>query len=144
MNASHGNHPAHHTTASEDRVSAREKAGLGLGRVVVEGTPGSQYVLVHPIYNMQLGMNPALISLIDFIKRFWDAMIDPVIGQFSDNSRSRWGRRLPLMAGAIVPLALLFAALWWFPRQATEMQLFWHLLVVSLASRGGTNEPSLL
>jgi len=35
--------------------------------MIVEGTHGSQYVLVNPVYNMQLGMNPALISVIDFI-----------------------------------------------------------------------------
>src|SRR4051812_31158407 len=93
--------PTHHQTAAQDRVSTREKIGLGLGRMVADGTHGSQYVLVNPIYNMQLGMNPALLSLIDFIKRFFDAMIDPLLGQFSDNFRSRWGRRIPLIAAAV-------------------------------------------
>jgi GPH family glycoside/pentoside/hexuronide:cation symporter len=37
------------------------------------------------------------------------------------------------MAASILPLALLFGALWWFPRQATEHGLFLHLLIVSLA-----------
>ena len=59
--------PLHHQTAPQDRVSTREKIGLGLGRMVAEGTHGSQYVLVNPVYNMQLGMNPALFSLIDFM-----------------------------------------------------------------------------
>jgi len=122
-----------HHTAPTDRVPLREKIGLGCGRMVVEGTHGSQYVLANPIYNMTMGMSPALLSLIDFIKRIWDAMIDPVIGQFSDNFRSRWGRRLPLMAASLPLLALLFAALWWFPRDASETGLFWHLLLVSLA-----------
>src|ERR1700677_2269936 len=122
----------HHETAAEDRVSLREKIGLGFGRTVVEGTHGSLHVLVSPIYNMTLGVNPALISSIVFIQRLWDAMIDPFFGQFSDNFRSRWGRRLPLIFAATFPLALLFAALWWFPRNATEGSLFWHLLLVSL------------
>lgn len=100
--------------------------------MIVEGTHGSQYVLVNPVYNMQLGVNPALLSLIDFIKRIFDAVTDPLIGQFSDNFRSRWGRRLPLMAVALLPLSLLFGALWWFPAGAGEMGLFWHLLLVSL------------
>jgi GPH family glycoside/pentoside/hexuronide:cation symporter len=37
------------------------------------------------------------------------------------------------MAASILPLALFFGALWWFPRQATEHGLFLHLLIVSLA-----------
>jgi GPH family glycoside/pentoside/hexuronide:cation symporter len=122
-----------HPTQACDRVPLKEKIGLGFGRMVVEGTHGSQYVLVNPIYNMTMGLNPALISLIDFIKRIWDAMIDPVVGQFSDNFRSRWGRRIPLMGLATLPVSVLFAALWWFPRHASGTGLFWYLLFVSLA-----------
>lgn len=124
--------PVHRTTAATDRVSVREKIGLGLGKVVAEGTHGTLHVLVNPIYNMTLGVNPALISTIVFIQRLWDAMLDPLWGSFSDNFRSRWGRRLPLLAAGAFPLALLFAALWFFPREAGPDRLFWHLLLVSL------------
>lgn len=120
------------TTNAVDRVSLRERIGLGLGKVVADGTHGTLHVLVNPIYNMTLGLNPALISTVVFIQRIWDAMLDPVWGNFSDNFRSRWGRRLPLMLTACLPLALLFAALWWFPRGASQSWLFWHLLLVSL------------
>lgn len=116
-----------------DRVPLREKIGLGAGKVVVEGSHLTLHVLVSPIYNVTMGVNPALISTVVFIQRFWDAMLDPLIGQFSDNFRSRWGRRLPLLAGSALPLAILFGALWWFPRYASEHALFLHLLVVSLA-----------
>ncbi len=120
-------------SATTDRVPLREQVGLGAGRVVVEGSHLTLHVLVSPIYNVTMGVNPALVSTVVFIQRFWDAMLDPAIGQFSDNFRSRWGRRLPLLAVSALPLALLFGALWWFPRQATEHGLFLHLLVVSLA-----------
>jgi GPH family glycoside/pentoside/hexuronide:cation symporter len=110
----------------------REKIGLGFGRVVTDGTHGTLHVLLNPIYNMTLGVNPALISTIIFIQRIWDAMLDPVCGQFSDNFRSRWGRRIPLLLVSALPVALLFAALWWFPSGAGPGYLFWHLLVASL------------
>lgn len=121
-----------HETLPGDRVSWREKLGLGFGNAAA-GCPATFHTLVGPIFNMTLGMNPALISTILFIQRIWDAFSDPVIGQYSDNFRSRWGRRLPLMAGAALPMCGLFLALWWFPRHASEMTLFWYLLVVSLA-----------
>ena len=113
-----------------------KKIGLGLGKVVYEGTHGTLHVLVNPIYNMTLGLNPALISTILFIQRIWDGMLDPVCGSFSDNFRSRWGRRRSALLAVAVrcPLALLFlAALWFFPRDASSNVLFWHLLLVSLA-----------
>src|SRR3954471_1201457 len=122
-----------HATASTDRVPIREKIGLGAGKVVVEGSHLTLHVLVSPIYNVTMGVNPALISTVVFIQRIWDAMLDPLIGQFSDNFRSRWGRRLPLIAVSALPLAILFAALWWFPRVASEHALFLHLLIISLA-----------
>lgn len=119
-------------TPNRDRVPWRERIGLGFGRLTADATHGTLHVLVNPIYNITLGVNPALISSIVFIQRLWDAMMDPLWGQFSDNFRSRWGRRRPLMVLAAVPLALLFGLLWWFPRGASETHLFLHLLIVSL------------
>src|ERR1700710_2266913 len=98
--------PPSRVTASVDRVPVREKIGLGLGKVVADGTHGTLHVLVNPIYNMTLGLNPALISTIVFIQRLWDGMLDPVWGSFSDNFRSKWGRRRLLIAVAALPLAL--------------------------------------
>jgi GPH family glycoside/pentoside/hexuronide:cation symporter len=126
-------HQHHHDTSQVDRVSLREKIGLGFGRAVGDGTQGTLHVLVSPIYNMTLGLNPAMISTIVFIQRLWDAMLDPAFGQFSDNFRSRWGRRRPLLFIAAFPVALLFGTMWWFPRGVSTNYLFWYLLLVSLA-----------
>jgi glycoside/pentoside/hexuronide:cation symporter, GPH family len=38
-----------------------------------------------------------------------DAFADPLVGSLSDNTRSRWGRRLPYMLASAVPVGLLFA-----------------------------------
>ena len=119
--------------SSDDRVPTREKIGLGFGRVAAEGSLGALHVLVNPVYNMTLGVNPAALSTVVFIQRLWDSLLDPLAGQFSDNFRSRWGRRLPLLASAVLPLAGLFAALWWFSPRLGPNGLFWHLLIVSLA-----------
>ena len=127
-------HPAPtHETAEKDRVPLREKIGLGFGRMVTDGTHGTLHVLLNPVYNMTLGVNPALISTIIFIQRIWDAMLDPLFGQFSDNFRSKWGRRRPLLLLGALPVAALFTTLWWFPRAADSGYLFWYLMIVSLA-----------
>jgi glycoside/pentoside/hexuronide:cation symporter, GPH family len=119
-------------TATRDRIPLREKIGFGGGKLVVDGTHLTLHVLVSPIYNVTMGLSPALISTVLFIQRFWDAILDPICGQFSDNFRSRWGRRLPLLVASLLPVAVLFLALWWFPRAASENTLFLHFLVVSL------------
>ena len=122
----------HRDTAQADRVSLREKIGLGFGKAIGDGTHGTLHVLVSQIYNMTLGLDPRLLSTIVFIQRLWDAMADPVFGQFSDNFRSRWGRRRPLLLAAALPVGLTWAGMWWFPRGVSSNYLFWHLLVVSL------------
>lgn len=118
----------HHETAASDRVSWREKIGLGLGRVAADGSSGTIHVLLSPIYNMTLGMSPALISTVVAIQRVWDAVTDPVCGQFSDNFRSRWGRRRPLIAAAVLPMSLAFAGLWWVPEGMGNTGMFWFLM----------------
>ncbi|OAM91072.1 MFS transporter [Termitidicoccus mucosus] len=122
----------HRSTSESDRVSPKEKFGIACGRMVSDGTLGALHVLINPIYNMTFGLNPALISTVVFIQRLWDAMLDPFCGQFSDNFRSRWGRRIPLIVVSAPMIAVLFVAIWWFPADAGEAHLFWHLLCVSL------------
>jgi Na+/melibiose symporter-like transporter len=49
------------------------------------------------------------------VGRLWDAVIDPIIGPWSDRTRTSLGRRRPFMAAAIPLLALTFLMLWMPP-----------------------------
>ncbi len=69
-------------------------------------------VLAIPIYSIALGVNPALIGIILTIPRLWDAFSDPIMGHISDNFRSRWGRRRPLILLGAVLLCVTFPLLW--------------------------------
>ena len=115
-----------------DRVALSEKVGLGLGKAVVDGSHGTLHVLLTQVYTMTMGLSPVWVSNIVFIQRIWDAVIDPFFGQYSDNLRTPWGRRRPMILVAAIPLGLLFAALWWFPRDATPSTLIVYLLIASL------------
>ena len=48
-----------------------------------------------------------------FAGRFIDAFTDPLIGWWSDRTRSRWGRRIPFILFS-TPFYALFAAMVWF------------------------------
>lgn len=52
-------------------------------------------------------------GLLIFAGRFIDAFTDPLIGWWSDRTRSRWGRRIPFIFFA-TPFYALFGALIWF------------------------------
>ena len=54
-----------------------------------------------------------LAGLLIFAGRFIDAFTDPLIGWWSDRTRSRWGRRIPFILFS-TPFYALFGALIWF------------------------------
>ena len=41
-----------------------------------------------------------------------DAVIDPILGNLSDRTYTRWGRRLPWLYVAPIPLAFAWVLLW--------------------------------
>ena len=63
-------------------------------------------------YNQVVGLPPQLVGTILMIAIVADSVIDPIVGQVSDNLRSRWGRRHPFMFAAALPYALAFFLLW--------------------------------
>jgi GPH family glycoside/pentoside/hexuronide:cation symporter len=87
--------------------------------------------LVMPIYNVGLGVDARLVGIALGALRLLDAFTDPFMGNLSDNTRSRWGRRRPyIFAGAILG-AVLYAMIWMPPASLGETGLFVYLLVVS-------------
>ena len=77
-------------------------------------------VYVPPFYAAEMGMDIAAIGLVFFLARGWDALIDPLVGNLSDRTRSRWGRRKPWMA---VGTPILIIALWFFCQPAEGVGL---------------------
>ncbi|MCR4403049.1 MAG: MFS transporter [Firmicutes bacterium] len=45
----------------------------------------------------------------------WNAINDPLFGYLSDRTRTRWGRRIPYVAGGLIPLTLALIFLWMPP-----------------------------
>lgn len=57
------------------------------------------------------GISPALAGSISLIAVIWDAVSTPILGQISDNTRSKYGRRRPYLVAVAVPLAAAFVLL---------------------------------
>ena len=81
-------------------------------------------------YKQVLGLSGTLTGLAIALSVVWDAISDPLVGALSDNLRSRWGRRHPLMLISVIPLALGFISLFSPPdfAVATQNALFLWLL----------------
>ena len=80
-------------------------------------------------------MSAAVVSSALLVAVVLDSITDPLVGQFSDNLRTRLGRRHPLMFAAVIPAALSFYFLWLPPEGLSGGRLFWYLLVCASATR---------
>ena len=121
----------HHRTSLEDRLPIRDKAGYSSGGMAYTLMGNAIGNLGNVVLNIGMGMNPFLVGLLLALPRAVDALLDPLIGTWSDNFRSRWGRRKPFMVAGAVGAGVFFIVLWWMPSGGSEMGKFWYFLFFS-------------
>ena len=83
--------------------------GIGSTAEAVVITTTSMFLML--FYNQVRGLDPASIGIALAIGLAVNAIFDPLVGSWSDRTRSRWGRRHPFMFASMLPAALLFYAL---------------------------------
>ncbi len=121
---------SHHIPA-EDRIALGQKLAYAVG-MLVNNLQAAALPAMMVILNLGLGMDPALVGIIGFVPRIFDAVSDPLMGYISDHTRSRWGRRRPfIFIGAIVA-GLVFAGMWQMPEGSSEAFYFWYFLTASV------------
>jgi glycoside/pentoside/hexuronide:cation symporter, GPH family len=104
---------------------------MALWRIVIYGLPALPaaflYVplttLLPAFYAQELGVSLAAVGGFMFASRIFDIVIDPVLGRWSDQTKSRWGRRKPFMVLA-TPITMFGAWLVFMPPEgATGLHL---------------------
>src|SRR4051812_23671294 len=82
-------------TRPEDRVPWPQKIGYSLGTFHDMWGHWLYHSLSYHVFNIFLGVSPALVGAALMFNRLFDAVSDPFFGWLSDNTRSRFGRRRP-------------------------------------------------
>lgn len=77
------------------------------------------------------GLRPAAVGTIFLLVKIWDAVNDPLIGQLSDRTQTRWGRRRPWLLFGAVPFGLAFFLSYIVP-DISPTGLFWYYLVIAI------------
>jgi len=117
-------------TAKEDRVSWGQKAAYGAGQLTINLYPAALGVFMfYLIYGFK--MDPALAGLVAALPKFFDALIDPIMGFISDNTRSRWGRRKPYVLLGSMLTGISFMVLWQLYPENSEAYNFIYFLSLS-------------
>lgn len=108
----------------ENKISIGQFAAYGAGGIIPIALFNVVGILVGLMGNISLGLSAFWLGLILIIPRLWDAISDPFIGHFSDNTRTKWGRRRPFLLWGGILTAILFVVLWWIPKGETVEQWF--------------------
>lgn len=59
-----------------------------------------------------LGLSPAIAGTVWTLYGIWNMINDPLMGQLTDRTRSKYGRRIPYIYLGAIPLGLSFFFLW--------------------------------
>ena len=118
---------------TEGRLPQKLKLFHGFGAVAfgIKDNGFSVFLLIY--YNQVLGMDARLVSAALAMALIIDAFIDPLLGNLSDRTYTRWGRRLPWLYTAAIPLAFAWVLLWSPPGGGTPS--FWELLGLAVFVR---------
>ena len=108
-----------------ERLPIWLKVTHGLGSIAygVKDNGFSTFLLL--FYNQVVGLDAGIVGAAIMVALIADAFVDPVIGELTDRTRSRWGRRLPWLYGAPIPLAIAWMLLWSPPEMSDTMTVAW-------------------
>ncbi|MFA5687530.1 MAG: MFS transporter [Kiritimatiellales bacterium] len=119
-------------TKNAGTLSFWRKTAFGVGGTANNLMQNSINNMASQVFNIFLGVNPALVSLGIFAARLWDAFTDPAMGGISDNTRSRFGRRRPYIFIGGILSALTYVLLWRVPGGWDETGYFLWFMIGSI------------
>ncbi len=116
-----------------DRIPLFQKIMFAVGNSMDFFATGLMVgVLWMPYFNIGLGISPARLGLVLMILQAWNAFLDPVMGNISDNARTSWGRRRPFLATGAFLTACLSPWIWRPPTAWGETGMVVYLVVLGL------------
>jgi glycoside/pentoside/hexuronide:cation symporter, GPH family len=128
MDSSSSSTPRKSHVPPEDRVPLLQKIGYGLGSVHDMWGHWFYTGTAFLVFNITLGVSPQWIARALLVKLVFEALWDSFFGWWSDNTRTRFGRRRPfilvgsILAGLTLPMLFMVKPGW------TEMQYFWYMV----------------
>ncbi len=114
--------------------STRTKLLYGSGSIAFGVNDQSFQYFLLPFFNLVVGLPAAWVGIAIAVTMVFDALIDPIVGQISDNLRTRLGRRHPFMYASAVPVAVCYLFLW-NPPHWSPVALFYYLIAIAILVR---------
>jgi GPH family glycoside/pentoside/hexuronide:cation symporter len=106
---------------------------IGISILVQTTVKWYQYFYAPPEANqggLKVLIPLGFIGFTMIIARIFDGVADPVVAYYSDNARSKLGRRIPFILYGSLPLCLSFVLIWFPPVQGESIWNFIYLTVI--------------
>jgi GPH family glycoside/pentoside/hexuronide:cation symporter len=71
------------------------------------------FYLINYIHTTVFRISPVIVGVVLALPRLVDGLLDPILGHWSDNLRSRWGRRRPFLLVSAFAGAIMASGLFW-------------------------------
>lgn len=69
-------------------------------------------------------ITPSIFGILWMIAKVFDGIVDIPLASFTDNLRTKWGRRRPALLIAFIPMVISYILVWLPPQPQTERSLF--------------------
>lgn len=109
------------TPENKSKVSTGQKLAWGFGGWAENLSMNVIPSLSYNIFQIGMGISPLVIGIAMGASKIIEGITDPLIGNMSDNTHSRWGRRRPwIFVGAFV-IALMLISVFYTPRSVKDV-----------------------
>lgn len=120
-------------------LSTGQKIGWGLADMGIVVFVIVKQLLIVSYLTTYLGIPVGIAGFVTTVVLIFDMITDPLVGYFSDRTKSRFGRRAPWMFVGAVVMALGMVGLFMAPLDApTTQKLIWVIAAFVLATIGFT------
>lgn len=99
------------TSTTAHKVPFGQKVAFGLGMLANQMFPAALGIFM-VVLVQDMGFPTWMWGILFFLPRAYDAILDPIMGFISDNTRSKWGRRRQYVFIGAVMLGIGFVAMW--------------------------------
>lgn len=133
-------HPTAQQPAKAPPLGLGTRVGYGFGSLAFGISAAVLSGSVLQLYfNQVIGLPPAWVGAAIALTIFVDSITDPLIGRFSDNLRTRWGRRHLLMYASALPAAIGVMLMWQAPEDLGPAGLLTFMIGMLLFVRIATS-----
>jgi glycoside/pentoside/hexuronide:cation symporter, GPH family len=118
------NNISHMEDTPKSKLPVGQKLSWGIGGFTENLSLNTIPTLAYNIFQVGMGISPFVVGLALSASRIVEGVTDPIIGNVSDNTRSRWGRRRPwIFIGAVI-MTIIFICIWFTPRSVSDVHFF--------------------